>query len=370
MDELELDMIPFNDLKAVFSGFEPQLKAVANKVIESGYFVLGPNVKNFETKFANYIGANHCVGVGNGTDALEIGLRSVGVGAGSEVITVANAGGYTTSALINIGAKPLFVDVDENMLISLDSIKANITKNTKCIVATHLYGQAVDIKKLRNISGDIPIVEDCAEAHGARFGDDIVGSLGDVSCFSFYPTKNLGALGDGGAVLCNRDDIFENISLLRQYGWDSKYHSSIPYGRNSRLDELQAGFLLLLLEHIDEMNSKRKAILEAYCNSTPRFFTHMFRDERNVGHLAVAQVELRDGFRDLAKECGVSTDIHFPVLDCNQKSLENIEFEISDLSNSRKFVKNIVSVPCYPGMTSEQIDTVCALLSDWQTKTA
>lgn len=128
--------------------------------------------------------------------------------------------------------------------------------------------------------------------------------------------------------------------------------------------------LLVLLEHIDEMNSKRKAILEAYCNSAPRFFTHMFRDERNVGHLAVAQVELRDGFRDLAKECGVSTDIHFPVLDCDQKSLENIEFEVSDLSNSRKFVKNIVSVPCYPGMTSEQIDTVCALLSDWQTKTA
>lgn len=363
-------MIPFNDLKSVFSKFEAELISVSKDIIESGYFVLGPNVKAFESEFAKYVGAKHCFGVGNGTDAIEIGLRAIGVKQNSEVITVANAGGYSTTACLSIGAKPIYVDVDENMLISLDAIKNAITDSTSAIIVTHLYGQAVDVAAIKEISKDIPILEDCAEAHGAKINGAMVGSLGDISAFSFYPTKNLGALGDGGAILTNNDSIADNISKLRQYGWNTKYHNEIPYGRNSRLDELQAGFLRIMLSHIDELNILRKDILNRYKEAAPNLFDHIFSDERNVAHLAVAIVQNRDEFREYASECGVSTDIHFPVLDNEQESMSNIEFVANDLTKSKQFVQHIVSVPCYPGMTDEQVTTVCSLLSEWQAKTA
>ncbi len=363
-------MIPFNDLKAAFGKYEAELKNVANKIIESGYFVLGPNVKAFEKEFASYIGAEHCFGVGNGTDAIEIGLRAIGVTEKSEVITVANAGGYTTSACLSIGATPVYVDIDDNLIISAEAVKNAITTETSAIVVTHLYGQAVDVDVIRQIAGDVPILEDCAEAHGAKINNKMVGSLGDISTFSYYPTKNLGALGDGGAVLCNDTKIAEQVTLLRQYGWSVKYHNAIPYGRNSRLDEIQAAFLRVMLTHIDELNDERKNILKAYCTAAPKLFEHIFSDERNVAHLAIATVQDREGFRQYATECGVATDIHFPVLDSDQESLANINFKKDELTNSRKFVEKIVSVPCYPGMSSDQIDTVCSLLSDWESKTA
>ncbi|HMS25350.1 MAG TPA: DegT/DnrJ/EryC1/StrS family aminotransferase [Acidimicrobiia bacterium] len=358
-------MIPFNDLKAVFGPYMESLAGVSRSTIESGWFVLGPHVDSFQKNFAQYIGTTDCFGVGNGTDALEIALRAVGVGAGDEVITVANAGGYTTSACISIGAIPVYCDIETSLLIDIDKIPELLSSSTKAIVVTHLYGQAVNVECVRKMVKDIPIVEDCAEAHGASLQGRKVGSLGDVGTFSFYPTKNLGALGDGGAITTSQDHYAENIRLLRQYGWASKYNSSIAYGRNSRLDELQAAFLNIMLENLEVLNKQRMEIFQQYASAAPEMFSHFHMGEGYVAHLAVAHTAHRDEFRELCTQAGIATDIHFPLLDCQQDSMTNIAYRRGGLSVSEKSVHNIVSLPCYPHMPQAHVDVVVETLRSW-----
>lgn len=358
-------MIKFNDLNQAFLPYQEELKKIACDVIDSGWYVLGPNVKNFESEFARYIGAQFCYGVGNGTDALEIALRAVGVGTGDEVLTVANAGGYTTTALNSIGAIPVYYDVNENLIGDSNSMAKGLTKKTKAIVITHLYGQAVGVESFKKLAPGIAIVEDCAEAHGAKINGKTVGSLGDISAFSFYPTKNLGALGDGGAVLTSDPQISEKISLLRQYGWSSKYNSSIPYGRNTRLDEMQAAFLLFMLQNIETTNKQRVEIINQYKQAAPEMFSHLFNDEGYVGHLAIAQTEKRDEFRKFAESKGVATDIHFPILDNEQVSMQHIEHRTLNLDNSQIAITKIVSLPCYPNMPQEDIQLVVDCLFEF-----
>ena len=357
-------MIKFNDLKIAFSSYEEELKHIASEVIASGWFISGPRLKECEARFSNYLGAKHCVGVGNGTDALEIALRAVGVGKDDEVLNVANAGGYTTSACLSIGAVPVYYDIDENLLGDPNSMASAITSKTKAIVVTHLYGQAADVEAFRKLAGDIPIVEDCAEAHGAKINGKFVGSIGDIAAFSFYPTKNLGALGYGGAIVTNSDETYAQIKLLHQYGWESKYRSSIPYGRNSRLDEIQAAFLSFLLTKLPEMNEKRVAIAEKYKEAAPSLFTHLKSGENYVGHLAIAKTNNREKFRVFFDEKEIATDIHFPVLDCDQKSVKSVEHRSLDLKISRDSVEKIVSLPCYPNM--RDVEKVCDALREWE----
>lgn len=360
-------MIKFNDLSRVTEPYIDELVRMADEVVRSGWYVLGPKVTQFEQEFASMVGVEHCVGVANGTDALEIAMRSVGVTTSDEVITVANAGGYTTTACIAIGATPVYVDVDKNLLIDANRIEDALSPCTKAVVVTHLYGQAVDVEAIRaRIPSSVAIVEDCAEAHGAQTNGHKVGSLGDVAAFSFYPTKNVGALGDAGAVVTSRDDVKDNIVLYRQYGWKSKYRSAVTGARNSRLDEIQAAFLLVAMKYLDTFNSERQSIVKRYRKARPDLFNHLLTGERYIGHLAVAQVEDVEAFRRHCEIASIATDVHFPVLDPDQDAMKSYGHRTMDLAHSRQAVAKIVSLPCYPGMTSNEIDSVCTAIASYK----
>lgn len=362
-------MIPFNSLSAVLDPYRDEIIEEVNKVIKSGWYISGPKVEKFEEQFSEYLHATNTVSVANGTDAIEIALRALGVKSGDEVITVANAGGYTTTACMAIGAIPVYVDVNDYMLISNKSVRAMITENTKAIVATHLYGQAADIDQIKQVSAGIPILEDCAQAHGAKFGNKMVGTLGDVATFSFYPTKNLGAIGDAGAIVTNDAALAEKAKMLRQYGWKTKYNSHLENGRNSRLDEIQAAVLSVMIKYIDEMNQNRKDILNEYRNAVPELFKNLKSGEENVVHLAVATVDQRDSLIEFLRYNNVSTDIHFPILDTDQAQMKNAHFVSDDLNKSRIFVNKIVSLPCYPNMDTEHVKYIYDLLGKFSDET-
>ena len=235
---------------------QAQLLECFQNFLSEGRYVLGPGVLSFEQAFSTYVGTDHCVGVANGTDALEIALKGVGIQSGDLVVTSANAGGYSTAAIFAIGAVPHYVDVDpETCCLTLSSIEQSLINKPKAVVVTHLYGRTVpDIEAIADLCRrrQVLLIEDCAQAHGSRISGRCAGSFGDASCFSFYTTKNLGGLGDGGAICTSNLDVAECCRKLRQYGWDTKYRISLHGGRNSRLDELQARFLELFLPDLDQ----------------------------------------------------------------------------------------------------------------------
>lgn len=244
--------------------------------------------------------------------------------------------------------------------------------DTAAIVVTHLYGGVVDVRAIKAGLAEaglshIPIVEDCAQAHGARIGSEVAGSLGDISTFSFYPTKNLGAMGDGGAVLTSDVAAATHVRQLQQYGWSSKYHVGVPNGRNSRMDEVQAAILDVLLGDVDSRNGQRRAILSQYKLVTGRRLQFLEGGAGAVAHLAVALCDDRDAFRAFMKERGVDTDIHYPVLDCDQVGWADLPMKGSEnLAVSRASVSRLCSVPCYPDMTSDEIEQVCLALREWE----
>ena len=254
-----------NDLTIHNKPLNNALNEEVCKVIGSGWYVLGQAVETFELAFADYCNASSCVSVASGTDALEMALRALGVGEQDEVITVANAGGYSTAAILACGAVPRYIDISlENLLIDLSSLPELLNDRTKVIIVTHLFGQAVAMDRVMEIAdkAGISVIEDCAQPHGARWNGRPVGSLGAVGCFSFYPTKNLGALGDGGVVISSDPEIVFRLKQLRQYGWGSKYRSVLPGGRNSRLDEMQAAVLSVKLPYLDSWNAERRTVAE------------------------------------------------------------------------------------------------------------
>jgi dTDP-4-amino-4,6-dideoxygalactose transaminase len=336
--------------------------------LEQGIFVGGPSILRFEERFAEYSGAGHCIALGNGTDALELALRAVGVARGDEVITVANAGGYTTTACLSIGAIPVYVDVDPTTAqLSLDEIGASLSSKTKAIVVTHLYGLMNDVVMVRSrLSSfgreDILVIEDCAQAHGAVLAGRKIGSLGDAGAFSFYPTKNLGAVGDAGAIVCLDSDVAQRARKLRQYGWDSKYHSVLHGGRNSRMDPIQAMVLSAQLPTLAASNAGRRRICEVYAsNLNPGW--KMIRSEgaEFVGHLAVLiapDSAAREDARRLLTERGIGCDVHYPILDCDQPAWQGRVRISGDLRVSRLLTQRILSIPCFPEMTTDELEQV------------
>lgn len=364
--------IPFNAPGRQYEALRGEIDAAVARVLASGRYLLGAETAAFEEAFAESCGAAHCVSVANGTDALELGLRALGCGPGAEVVTVPNAGGYATWACVAVGAVPVYVDVDpETLLIDPEAAVAAVTERTACVVVTHLYGNAVDVAGLRRRleatgHGDLPILEDCAQAHGAHTAAGRVGSLGDLAAFSFYPTKNLGALGDGGAVLCRSEGHARAVRRLKQYGWDRKYHSTVPHGRNSRLDELQAAVLRAKLPHLERLNRRRRAILEAYRAAAPKAIALPGRDDPScVGHLAVALADDRDGVRQALAEGGVPTEVHYPVLDPDQPAMREggLPHVRRDLKAAESAARRVFSLPCFPELTDREVDHVCGRLT-------
>ena len=317
-------MIPFNDLNRTPAALRADLAASVQRVFDRGWYILGPEVAAFEGEFAAYCGTAHCLSVANGTDALEIALRALGVGPGDRVATVANAGGYASTAIRAAGARPLYVDIDPvSMNLSPGSLAAALDREVRAVIATHLYGRMAHLPALLEVTGraGLPLIEDCAQAHGAAIAGRKAGSWGAMGCFSFYPTKNLGACGDGGAITTGDPALAARVKGLRQYGWTSKYHSA-EYGRNSRMDEMQAAILRARLPLLDGGNRRRREIAARYSASLAgsRIACPPASGEESVAHLYVIRAAHRDTVRAELEAAGISTEIHYPVPDHWQES--------------------------------------------------
>lgn len=340
------------------------------RVLSRGYLVLGPEVDLFERSFAEYLGATYCVGVANGTDAIELSLKAVGVCKGDRVATVSNAGMYTTIALLAVGAEPLFMDVDlQTRNVTLSEVQRAIDAGAKVVVVTHLYGLAVSqIESIARLckSRSVPLVEDCAQAHGALIDGRRVGTFGNVACFSFYPTKNLGALGDGGAVVTNYSEISERVKQLRQYGWSSKYSVEIAGGRNSRLDELQAAVLSAFLLDLDAANVRRRAIAAQYRASIchPNLQVPAVYGEDYVAHLYVVRAARRDALRSHLQAANIGTDVHYPIPDYRQPVFGN-RFSDVCLPNTERLATEILTLPLYPEMSDYEVNKVISQVNAW-----
>lgn len=369
--------IPMNATARLYEKHRDAIDRALLEVAASGIWLGGKATAAFVADFAQYVGCTHCLPVANGSDALEIALRAIAKRAGKsgEVITIANAGGYTTSACFHTGLKPVFVDIDpKTQLVDLDRCVDAVTPDTLAIVVTHLFGGVVDVPKLRSIlanSGrnDIVILEDCAQAHGARMGEQRVGSLADISIFSFYPTKNLGAMGDAGAILTSDIALHELMAKLAQYGWGEKYNSVESLGRNSRMDTIQANVLLALLPHLDGWNDRRRQIYRQYASACSQALTPLRHDGDYVAHLAVFECANRDEFRAFMAEKGIGTDVHYPILDFDQPGWSNMEMRCADdLPQTRQSNEMIVSIPCFPFLRDEEVQTVCDAITAWEAK--
>lgn len=370
------DSVPMNDLKRLYQRYQVEIEREVVSTLRSGWWLNGAAGKKFAANFSKYIGVSECVLVANGTDALEFALAAVircNGSRGREVIIAANAGGYASCACWHNDLIPHYVDIEPaSQLMDVQSVLKAANADTAAIVVTHLYGGVVDVRAMRAGLAEaglshIPIVEDCAQAHGARIANEVAGSLGDISTFSFYPTKNLGAMGDGGAVLTPDASAAAHIRQLQQYGWSSKYHVGVPNGRNSRMDEVQAAILDVLLGDVDIRNGQRRAVLSRYKAVAGRRLKFLEGGDGAVAHLAVVLCDDRDAFRAFLKERGVDTDIHYPVLDCDQVGWADLPMKgAENLAVSRASVSRLCSVPCYPDMMSDEIEQVCLALREWE----
>jgi len=341
---------------------EIALRDAAARVLASGWYVLGEEVSAFEGEFARFCGTRHCVGVGNGTDALELALRATGVDRGDRVAIVANAGYYASTALAAIGAEPMFVDVDETLTMSPVSLAASIQR-VDAVVVTHLYGRLAAIEPIVALAKDrgIPVIDDCAQAHGAARNGQRAGSFATTGCFSFYPTKNLGALGDGGAVVTSSDAVSERVRSLRQYGWSAKYRVEHRGGRNTRLDELQAAFLRVKLPRVAAWNAARVSIARRYQRALSGLGITLpdFSDDEYVAHLFVIRVQHREALRACLAEAGIGTDVHYPIPDHRQPvhAVDDVELPVTETA-----CREVVSLPCYPGLSPMDVDRIVGLV--------
>ena len=360
-----------NDLKARVGSAQADLAAALNRVLHSGWFVLGPEVKAFEAEFAAYLGTQHCLGVANGTDALELGLKALGAGQGSRVATVANAGMYTTGAVLAAGAEPIYMDVHESDgNVALAQVQRAVGAGAQVVVVTHLYGvAAAETAAIADwcAGRGVALLEDCAQAHGARLAGRCVGTFGDAAAFSFYPTKNLGALGDGGAIVTARADIAERVARLRQYGWSRKYAVALDGGRNSRLDELQAAVLRVFLPLLDAHNAQRRAVAGRYAAEIrhPEVQLPSHAEASSVAHLYVVRCPHRESLRAHLPQCGIGSDVHYPIPDHRQPVFGD-RFASLRLETTEHLAAQILTLPCYPEMQQDQVDRVIAAVNAWE----
>ncbi|WP_151199582.1 DegT/DnrJ/EryC1/StrS aminotransferase family protein [Cryobacterium sp. LW097] len=353
-----------NDLaRGIFRDRE-RLTTAFERVLDSGYVVMGPNHNEFQRALAAYLGVKHVLGVASGTDALELAIKTVMPAGRNTVVTAANAGGYTSVAAKHAGFSVRYADVDsESLCVSLETLVPSLTDDVGVVVVTHLYGNLTDVTNLVSYCHNrgIRVVEDCAQAIGATLDGKSAGSFGDIAATSFYPTKNLGAIGDGGAIATSNDEFAAIVAQLRQYGWSTKYRVEIPAGTNSRLDEMQAAFLLARLPLLDGFNERRRDIIERYRAAAaggplrvlPALGGH------HVGHLAVALTANRDYVRAALLALGVQTDIHFPIPDYAQLGFGS---DLQSLATTDRISKEILSLPCFPELTDEEIQQVCGAI--------
>jgi dTDP-4-amino-4,6-dideoxygalactose transaminase len=363
--------VPFFDGKAVALRDSSQFHQALNEMLLSGSYILGEQVSQFELEFAKYCGASHCIGVASGLDALFLTLKAWSIGEGDEVIVPSNTYIATWLAVSMCGAKPIPVEPDlRNYAIDPDRIRQSITTKTKAILPVHLYGQPADMDAIISIANEfgLLILEDCAQAHGARWNSQKVGVLGNAGAFSFYPTKNLGALGDAGAITTNDGHLAEKIRYLRNYGSKVKYFN-IEKGFNSRLDELQAAFLRIKLKRLDQDNLERQAIAHQYIqqlNSSKIDLPSTLPLANHVWHLFVIRYAKRDELLNYLLSHGIGVMVHYPIPPHKQNAYQ----EMRDLSFpiAEKIHKEVLSLPIYPSMTLNHVNKVVELINEFENK--
>lgn len=348
--------VPMFSAQAVHADLD--LASAVTRVLTSHWYVLGQESMAFEAEFAAYLGVAHCIGVANGTDALELALRGLGVARGDQVVTVANAGFYGSTAAHAIGAVPVYVDVDpQTLCMSPDGLARALRGRPAAVVVTHLYGQMADIATLAALCADagVPLIEDCAQAHGAAHEGRMAGAFGAVGCYSFYPTKNLGAVGDGGALVTHDAQLAARLRTLRQYGWTSKYTVGEPGGRNSRLDELQAAVLRAKLPHLERHNAMRRGIARRYNDALAGLPLRLpLPDANHAMHLYVVRCAQRDALREHLRAHGVASEVHYPVPDDLQPAYPQPQGG-GLLPVTHEAVATVLTLPCFPGMADADV---------------
>ncbi len=364
-------MIPFVDLKIQYKSIQDEIRKEVEIVFQNASFILGESVAEFEENFAGFCDSKYCVGVASGTDALYLGLKVLGIGIGDEVITAANTFVATAFAISHTGAKPILADIDpETYNIDLNKIEERITPNTKAIIPVHLYGCAVDMEKLMNIADrhNLKVIEDACQAHGATWKGRKVGSFGDIGCFSFYPGKNLGAYGDGGAIITSGDALYEKLKMMRNYGSSKKYYHDF-IGYNSRLDTVQAAVLNVKLKHLEDWNNKRIANAMLYNQKLKGVgdivFPNIENDKSHVFHLYVIRTKKRDELLNYFKENDVQCGIHYPVPIYSLGAYNPLGLTGGDYPVTEKYSKEILSLPMFAELTDKQIDTIVNLIKDF-----
>lgn len=362
--------VPLNDLKRQANEIHDVLTNAVEKVLSSGWYILGDEVSTFEKAFANYCGRPFCVGVGNGFDALGLALTALELGPADEVITTANAGGYGTLSVLATGVRPVFVDVDPASLnMSPTALEDAISPKSKAILVTHLHGRMADMDSILRVSAraNLYVIEDCSHAHGAIRNGRKAGAWGDVGCFSFYPTKNLGALGDAGAIVVGDKALASSIRELRNYGWRGVGEVARMNGRNSRLDEIQAAALFAKLPYLEEWNEKRRAICQRYqerIQHTSISWPAIGRKD-DTAHLCVLRTPDRDRLRAFLASAGVATAIHYPLADYEQPAIRRQLSTVPRLPHSEASARELLTLPNFPEMTEREIDHVSSSLENW-----
>lgn len=367
--------IPFVSFENTHNEIKAELDEAYCRVMDSNYFIQGNACKKFEEEFADYCGVKYCIGVGNGLDALMLILRALEIGSGDEVIVPSNTYIATALAVSYVGAVPIFVEPDiPTFNIDPALIEIKITEKTKAIIAVHLQGRAADMDSINAIASKygLKVIEDAAQAHGAKYKGVKVGSLGDAAGFSFYPGKNLGALGDGGCVTTNNKEIADKVRTLGNYGSDYKYHH-IYKGVNSRLDEMQAAFLSVKLKQLDKWNEERRRIANRYLTEIKNPLIRLPKasdDEyEHIYHVFVIRCSKRDELESYLKENGIGTLKHYPIPMHLQKAYADLGLKEGDLPIAEEISKTVLSIPMYYGMTEEQISYVINKINSFRGNT-
>ena len=362
--------VPFNTLDRQFFMYQEEYEKKAIEVLRSGWYILGKEVEEFEREFAKYIGAKYSVGIDNGLNALVLAFRALGIGQGDEVIVQGNTFIASVMGISMNGATPIFVEPNEYYNIDVNKIEEKITDKTKAICVVHLYGQASKMDKLLELCKkyNLKLVEDCAQSHGAKFENQMTGTFGDISCFSFYPGKNLGCFGDGGAITTNNKELADIVKVLRNYGSEEKYHNKYV-GYNARLDEIQAGLLRVKLTHLDELTIEREKIANRYLTEIKNELIKLPIIEKNsthVWHLFVINVEDRAKFVEYLNSNGIGTSVHYPIPPHLSEAYSYLKYKNGDFPITEEYSAKILSLPLYNGMMKEELDYVIEVINKYE----
>lgn len=366
--------IPLVDLKANYLSIKDEIDSTISRVVENSIFIMGKEVEEFDKNFAKFVNANYSIGVGNGTLALHLALLTTGIKKGDEVILPVNTFIATSEAISYCGARPIFVDVEEDTYnINPDLIKKAITNKTKAIIPVHLYGNPCNVDKIMEIAQEnsLKIIEDCAQAHGAEYKGKKIGNFGEVSTFSMFPAKILGAFGDAGAVVTNNDELAKKVRLLRNHGKSTKYEHLIE-GYNYRIDALQAAILNVKLKHLDKWIEKRREVASLYNklfseNNLLKFvkIPNENKDGKHCYYMYVIRVKNREKLQAYLKENNIATGIHYPIPLHLQPAYKHLNYKKGDFLIAEKLADEILSLPMYPELTTEQVNYIADKIKDF-----